>query len=164
MALVSGEVKLALDGRFDNMEGLMRLDIRPREMPGRNWHLIAVWREYDASSGLVETDIWISGDLEQFRHEYEAGERPFELFSVASDGEVSVNGAPIASAGEGTIPHVPERRVVVDGNSGGIDVRITAGYGPVVEGSANAVLVRTNPDEKPGVTVELWAPVAVVNA
>ena len=145
------------------MEGLAKFDVRPREMPGRNWYLIAVWSQLDSDTGIREDDVWVSGDVDEFVQEYEAGERNFELFSILDGVVVSVNATPIVGANKGSIPHVPERRTVVDGNSEGIDVRVTAGYGPVGGDFANAVLVRQNPAGKPNVTVQFWAPVAVVD-
>ena len=72
-----------------------KFNVRPFELPGRNWYLIAVWTEYDADTGATEEDIWISGQLDEFVQEYESGERTFGSFSITDGAEVSVNGTPI---------------------------------------------------------------------
>lgn len=146
------------------MDRIVKFDVHPREMPGRNWHLIAVWSELDSDTRIREDDIWISGNVDEFVQDYEAGTRDFEIFSIPDGVVVLVNAMPIAGAVKGSVPHVPERRTVVDGNSGGVDVRVTAGYGPVNGDLEKAVLVRQNPAGKPNVTVEFWAPIAVVDA
>ena len=138
-----------------------KFNVRPFELLGRNWYLIAVWTEYDADTGATEEDIWISGQLDEFVQEYESGERTFGSFSITDGAEVSVNGTPIRSVGPESVPHVPERRTVVDGNSGEIDVWVTAGYGPVSKGPENALLLRQNPPGRPNVTIQIWAPHAV---
>ena len=135
-----------------------KFNVRPMEVLGRNWYLIAVWDEHDADTGTIKKDIWISGELDEFVKEYESGERTFGLFSIADGAEVSVNRTPIRSVGPESVPHVPERCTVVDGNSGGIDVWVTAGYGPVSEGPENALLARHNPPGRPNVTIQFWAP------
>ena len=99
--------------------------------------------------------------MDEFVQEYESGERTFGSFSITDGAEVSVNGTPIQSVGQESVPHVPERFKVVDGNSGEIDVRVTAGYGPVSKGPENALLARQNPPGRPSVTVQFWAPHAV---
>ena len=138
-----------------------KFNVRPVELPGRNWYLIALWTELDADTGAIEEDIWISGELDEFVKEYKSGERTFGRFSIADGAEVSVNRTPIRSVGPETVPHVPERVTVVDGNSGEFDVRVTAGYGPVHEGPENALLIRQNPPGRPNVTIQFWAPDAV---
>ena len=69
-----------------------------------------------------------------------------------------MNGEPIGSVFTGFVPHVPERCVVVDGNSNEIDVVVTAGYGPVEPGPELAILVRQTPPGRPERLVQFWAP------
>ena len=83
------------------------------------------------------------------------------FFSIVDAAEVSVNGTPIRSVGPESVPHIPERCTVVDGNSGEIDVWVTAGYGPVPEGPEIALLARHTPLGRPNVTIQFWAPRAV---
>ena len=137
-----------------------KFNVRPSELPGRNWYLIAVWTEYEADTGATKHDIWISGELDEFVKEYESGERDFGRFSISDGAEVSVNRTPLRSVGPESVPHVPERCTVVDDNSGEIDVWVTAGYGPVSEGPENALLTRRNPPGRPNVTILFWAPYA----
>ena len=143
------------------MVSRVKYNVRPFEMPGRNWYLIAVWTEYDADTGSTKEDIWISGQLDEFVQEHESGERSFGSFSFTDGAEVFVNGTPIRSVGPESVPHVPERCAVVDSKSGEIDVRITAGYGPLSEGPTNALVARQNPIGRPNVTIQFWAPSAV---
>ena len=138
-----------------------KFNVRPLELPGRNWYLIAVRTEHDADTGAIEEDIWISGELDDFVKEYESGERTFGPVSIVDGAEVSVNGTPIRSVGPESVPHVPERCTVVDGNSGEVDVWVTAGYGPVPEGPEIALLARHTPLGRPDVTIQFWAPRAV---
>ena len=138
-----------------------KFNVRPVELPGRDWYLIALWTEHDADTGTIEEDIWISGELDEFVKEYKSGERTFDLFSIADGAEVSVNRTPIQNVGPEIVPHVPERVIIEDVNLGEIEVRVTAGYGPVPEGPENALLTRRNSIGKPNVTIQFWAPHAV---
>ena len=143
------------------LQSRRKFNVRPTEMPGRKWHLIAVWDQYDAIGETTEKDIWISGEVDEFVREYRSGERDFGKFSIADGAKVSVNNTPIAEAMIGAVPHVPERCTVADSNSGDIDVWVTAGYGPVPSGRESALLARQNPPGQPNVTVQFWAPYAV---
>ena len=49
---------------------------------------MAVWSELDSNTGIQEDDIWISGEVDDFVQEYEAGQRDFEIFSIADGVEV----------------------------------------------------------------------------
>ena len=135
-----------------------KFNARPVEVPGKNWYLIAVMTEHDADTGAIEEDIWISGELDEFVKEYESGERNFGRFSISDGAEVSVNSTPLRNVGPESVPHVPERAKIVDVNLGEIEVRVTAGYGPVSEGPENALLARQNPPSRPNVTIQFWAP------
>ena len=142
-----------------NAVGTMRkINAGPAELPGRKWYVIALWTEYDAASGMISEDIWISGELDDFVREYILGVRDFGMFSIADGSKVSVNEEAIDTVLIGAIPHVPERRMVADTSSGGIDVRVTAGYGQVVGEVKTALLLRQNPPDRPGITVQFWAP------
>ena len=143
------------------METRRKFDVWPREMLGRKWYLIAVWSHLDSDTGLMEEDIWVSGEVDEFVREYESGQRNFELFSIPDGAEVSVNGSLVRNAVMGEVAHVPERCTVADGNSGEIDVRVTAGYGQVVGGLEVPLVARQNPPGRPNVIVQFWVPRAV---
>ena len=143
------------------LESKRKFNGRPTENPGRKWHLIAVWTRHDGITETTEEDVWISGEVDEFVREYRSGERDFGKFSIADGARVSVNSTPVSEAMIGAVPHVPERCTVADGNSGEIDVWVTAGYGPVSSGPETALLARQNPPGHPSVTVQFWAPHAV---
>ena len=54
------------------MVSRLKYNVRPFELLGRNWYLIAVWTEYDADTGTTKEDIWISGQLDEFVQEHES--------------------------------------------------------------------------------------------
>ena len=136
-----------------------KYNVKPTVVEGKQWHLIAVWTELNNISGNIDQDIWISGELDDFVAEYKSGVREFGKVKIADGVEVSVNGEPIGSVFTGFVPHVPERCVVVDGNSSDeIELVVTAGYGPVEPGPEMAILVRQTRPDRPERTVQFWAP------
>jgi hypothetical protein len=146
------------------MKRSVKFHVQPFELPGRSWFLIGSLSEYNSCTEDLETDVLISGDVVSFIAEYKAGVREFGSLKIQPAAQVSVNGIPIETALPGEVPHVPERFIVVDGITGGdIEVRVTAGYGPVnVAGLNKSVLVRNNPPSRPNVTLQFWAPSAIL--